>query len=474
MRGRAKPEGDVVAEESSTPDDEFREMLRRFLSNSGADFDPAALAGAAGLPVDPSMLAAMMQQLQSALNRNGQDGIDWSVAGQQATTLAREGMHGVSTREREELDQAATLAGLWLNEVTGLALAGRSPKVLNRSEWAELTLPVWSEIAEPVASSIADALSGLLRDQLPADLPIPLPDPAGLMRSIGGVLFAMQLGQVIGRLSREVVSGGDVGFALTDSDQPILIAQNLNDFAAGLDDVEPDQVQLYLSVRELAHVSLFRHAKWLRLHLLSQIADFARGIEIDVTQIEDLAATFNPEDAEELRELLISGRLIPPRSEQQQAALARIETMLALVDGWVSVVTEEATSRLPRSAAIAEMVNRRRAVGGPAEHAFATLMGLELRPRRLREAAAMWREVGAALGSAGRDALWSHPDLVPTAEDIDDPAALIARLQAPADADQDAFDQSLEALLEGQLPSVGENGEGQEDGDSDEDDASDR
>ena len=144
--------------------------------------------------------------------------------------------------------------------------------------------------------------------------------------------------------------------------------------------------------------------------------------------------------------MLMSGELIPPKSDEQLAALARLETMLALIDGWVDVITAAATVRLPRSAAIAETVRRRRAAGGPAESAFATLVGLELRPRRLREAAAMWRQVTEAVGAEKRDALWFHPDLVPTSEDITDPTALIARITA-GEAPLDDVDRALEDLL---------------------------
>ncbi len=112
----------------------------------------------------------------------------------------------------------------------------------------------------------------------------------------------------------------------------------------------------------------------------------------------------------------------------------------------MDVVTAEATSRLPKSGAIAETVRRRRASGGPAESAFSTLVGLELRPRRLREAAALWQKLSDTLGIAGRDALWSHPDLVPTAEDIDDPSALIARVTSGT-PEPDEVDRALEDLL---------------------------
>jgi hypothetical protein len=73
-------------------------------------------------------------------------------------------------------------------------------------------------------------------------------------------------------------------------------------------------------------------------------------------------------------------------------------------------------------------------------------VGLELRPRRLREAAAMWQAVTDAVGAEKRDDLWSHPDLVPTPADIDDPQALIARLTAGT-PELDDIDRAIEDLL---------------------------
>jgi putative hydrolase len=306
-------------------------------------------------------------------------------------------------------------------------------------------MPVWTQLAEPVAESIADSLTSVLQEQAPEEMKQLLAGASQVMRSVGGTLFAMQLGQVVGQLSTEVVSGGDVGIPLLDDQQAALVPQNVAAFGEGLD-IETDQVQLYLAVRELAHARLFRHARWLRLHLISSIREFAQGIHIDTTRLEELAVDFDPSDPGELRDALASGALIPPKTDEQLAALGRLETTLALIEGWVDVVTAQATARLPRSAAIAETVRRRRAAGGPAESAFSTLVGLELRPRRLREAAAMWSAVTEAVGAEQRDALWSHPDIVPTSTDVDDPQALVARLTASEPAFDDV-DQAIEDLL---------------------------
>ncbi|MGH3322752.1 MAG: zinc-dependent metalloprotease, partial [Streptosporangiaceae bacterium] len=111
----------------------------------------------------------------------------------------------------------------------------------------------------------------------------------------------------------------------------------------------------------------------------------------------------------------------------QQAALRRLETLLALVEGWVdTVVTRATANRMPSATPLAEAVRRRRATGGPAERTLGALVGLELRPRRMREAATLWSRVADVRGIEGRDALWGHPDLLPSADDLDDPDGFAA------------------------------------------------
>jgi putative hydrolase len=432
------------------PEDEILKMLREFLAGN-SEIDPAQLASAAGLPNDPEAVAKLIAQLQTALQHSG-DGVNWDLALEQATTIATHSSVVSLPAERSQLEQALHVASLWLDEATFVSALSAEPRLMSRTEWVAATMPVWTQLAEPVATSIANSLSGVLREQAPEELSSVLDGASQMMRNVGGTLFAMQLGQVVGQLSTEVVSGGDIGIPLLDGSQAALIPQNVLAFGADLD-IPVDQVHLYLAVRELAHARLFRHAKWLRLQLLSSITDFARGIHIDTDRLQELAEDFDPSNPEELRSAMTSGALIPPKSQEQLVALGRLETMLALIEGWVDVVTADATTRLPKSDAIAETVKRRRASGGPAESAFATLVGLELRPRRLREAAAMWRAVTDAVGAEKRDALWSQPDLIPTSDDIDFPAALIARM-TEAEPERDDIDQAIEDLLndEGDRP----------------------
>lgn len=437
-----------MTDEERSGDDEFQELLRNILGGQGV-VDPAMQEQLRAMGVDPAMMQQAMRAMQQAFAAGGDDGIDWTAAKTQALHLANRDGLSIEQGQRRDLDQAFGLAALWLSEATAISDPATAPVALTRGQWVERTLPVWQQLAEPVASSITDALMAALDEQTPEEMKGMIAGAGKVMRTLGGSLFAAQLGHVIGKLSLEVVSGGDVGLPVMPDGEAAILPQNFADFGRDLE-IPEDQLALYLATRELAHARLFRHARWLRLHVISQVTEFARGIHVDTSALEDLASRFDPSQPDELRAALQSGALLPQRTEAQSAALTRLENLLATIEGWVDVVTEDATGRLPDAARIAETVRRRRAAGGPAEDALAALVGLELRPRRLREAAAMWRAVTDAVGTQARDALWDYPDLMPTAEDIDDPAALVSRLEARARGEEparDALDDAIDELL---------------------------
>lgn len=456
--------GDAQDRAGSGDDDfnDLQRLLRDLLSGAGGPLgpgiDPQEFAKAAGLPGDPAALQGLFTAMQAAM-RQPSDEIDWALTRRLAGELA--------ATPTEIVDPAPVLrafpvASLWLDEVTELGPLVDAPRAISRVEWVRQSVDTWISLAEPVAEAISASLTDALTRQLPEELSAAMGGFAPMLRSVGGALFATQLGQIVGKLSHEVAAGGDVGIPLFTGpgrEGGTLIPSGVAAFAEGLDQ-DSEAVTLYLAVRELAHARLFRHAKWLRLHLTTAITDFARGMRLDTSQLEDLARDLDPSDTERIQQLVSSGALIPPKTPEQEAAHARLETMLALIEGWVDVVTSAAVSRLPGADAIGEMVRRRRAAGGPAEHAFGTLVGLELRPRRSREAASVWRLVADRGGLSQRDGLWAHPDVLPTAEELDNPELLLARLgiasDGPAASASDAFDRELAQLLDGDLPPASE------------------
>src|SRR5690606_23076055 len=154
--------------------------------------------------IDPVMMQTLMQQLQGAFAGAGEGGISWELAQRQALHIATQAGLGVTTGQRTDLDQAFALASLWLSEATTISDLASPPQTLTRGGWVEATLPVWQQLAEPVATSIADALTSALSEQAPDDMQGLVQGAGRLMRTVGGSLFASQLGQVVGNLSKEV------------------------------------------------------------------------------------------------------------------------------------------------------------------------------------------------------------------------------------------------------------------------------
>jgi putative hydrolase len=369
-------------------------------------------------PSDPQQMQQLLAQLQQLLASPGAAGpVNWELARQVAASqLSSGGDPAVGSADRTAVGEALRLADLWLDPLSALPSGVQTTAAWNRNEWVYHTLDVWKKLCDPVASRMV----GAMNDLVPPEAQGSMGPMQTMVAALGGALFGGQLGQALGSLAAEVLSAGDIGLPLGPAGTAALVPVNISEYGAGLE-IDAEQVRLYVALREAAHQRLFGHVPWLRGHVLAAVEAYAAGIRVDRDAVEDAMSKFDPADPESMRQLQVEGIFSPESSPEQTAALSRLETALALVEGWVChLVDTAAADRLPDVARLAEAFRRRRAAGGPAEQTFAALVGLELRPRRLREATALWAALTTHRGIDGRDAVWDHPDLLPTEDDFAD------------------------------------------------------
>jgi putative hydrolase len=449
----------------ANPDEpDFEAMLASLLS--GADNPEVANAlSAMGIDKDdPATLGMLGAQLKAMFAGGGPvESFNLELATDVARkTVAAEGDSSVGDAARRQIAEAVHIASLWLDDVTDMTAPNGQVHAWSRAEWVDRTMPMWRGLVEPVASGVGTAVVAALRAQMgqigAGDEPVEIPglpegiSPDALMSQMepmlarmSGSMFGVQVGQAVGALAGDMVSGTEVGLPLVADHGIAMLPANIGAFAEGLE-VDLAEVRLYLAVREAARVRLFADVAWLGPQLVAAVQSYARDISIDTEGIQSAIQSVDPADAEAMQAALSSSLFAPEPSPAQRSALTQLETYLALVEGWVDVVADRATKQhLPHTAALGEAVRRRRASGGPAERVFSQLVGLELRPRRLRDAANLWAALESKGGAAARDGAWAHPDVAPTAADLDDPLGFVDRFTSGGTKDE--MDTALDALL---------------------------
>ena len=408
-----------------------------------------------------AMMAQMQQQIQqhfSALGMNpagfaqSTEALPKNIVRDTAKKfVTAKGSAPIGANDVAKIEEAFSIAELWLDEATFFpqSTAVGNP-AMARTDWVDTTLAGWQVCVEPLAIGLASAITELLnnatgeQDQSEAEraMQIPVGMIATLLRSFIGSLIATQLGQSIGGLASHVTGTHDVGLPLVEPVYPSLIPQNINEWGADLN-IPMDEVRIFHALRESAVARLFAHNPWLVSYIRTSISDYGKGIHIDIDAIQrqaqdafDAAASngenFDPTDAESFTIALNQGIFTPEETPEQRAALTKLETVLALIDGWSEeVVTLAAGERLPNLVALQESLRRRRATSAPAQQLFATMFGLEVSPRLAREAAGFWKAVREVKEIQGRDQIWSG--ILPTSDDLLTPHSYLASIQIPDD-----------------------------------------
>jgi putative hydrolase len=471
-------------------DPELREFLGHIVGPESAGevlsqmrasgMDPRAMLGENGKLPDPVMIQAAMANIRRMMESGGDGPVNEVIAHDVARQAAMQGGDPViSGAQAEQIRSAFRTAELWLDVATDFSPAPVASKAWSRAEWVEATLPTWNRLVAPVAAAMSEALVKVMGPQFePSEFDLPEAEQSGglnesalarmglgglqpqqLLQRLGATAYGIQVGQAAGGLSREVFGVTDLGLPLLAEAGTVMLPNNVDEYAKDLE-ISPEQVREYLAVREAAAARLFSSVPWLRAHLVNLIEQYASQTEIDLRSFEDQLRGVDPSSQEQLGKAMSAGIFAPRATAEQQATLLKLETALALIEGWIEEVTTAATiAHLPQAMALREMLRRRRGAGGPAEQAFQSLVGLDLRPRRSREAAKLFSHVYTAGGVPGRDAVWDHPDLLPGPADLDDPAGYLARRMVQDEEGAD-LDAALQQLLSGGFDNLTPNDEG--------------
>ena len=430
-----------------------------FLPNEGQpDFD-ALLKKFSEMGIDSGALAgakSFFESMQSGASTTDQSLIKVANLREIARKIiTAKGDLPIGNLDQEKLNQSLLLANTWLDtEILFPAAVMPSQSAWSKRDWLDESVIGWQQLIEPLALGMADALGNVITnastslpiefmgstEQSPAQQEAMKLMLARILRGFMGTLIATQLGQGIGMLANSITGANDVAIPLLKSDSGShLIPQNINEWAEGLG-IDQEQVAIYLSLREAAASRLFANSPWLQNYIKDLITAYGKGISIDVESItrqaEEAMASgeIDMNNPQAINLALNAGLFTPQQTPAQELALTRLEMTLALIEGWIDhVISQVAADRMPAFNALIENSRRRRATNAPMQQLFANLLGLEVSPRKMREASAFWSEVKNLRGADGRDKCWEDAAFLPMPDDLSDVKAFLDSVTVPDD-----------------------------------------
>jgi putative hydrolase len=346
--------------------------------------------------------------------------------------------------EARAWDDRLRLAELWVDPATSLPGAGvaLAARPLSRPDWAETVLPGFAPLVEPGARRMTEALG--------SDAATGLPGAGDMVGRLGGLLAGLQAGALVGQLARSVLGQYELAMPPRDPARVLVLPENISAFeqASGL---PSDQLRLWLACHEVAGQRLFAGVGWLRDHLHGVVDDIARETDPDASGLMERLQSLEGGGPDALQELLQGGEgLLGPPSAALQAAVAKLEVLLALTAGYAVVIAGRALDgRLPALEAIEAAVRRRLADPQGPHGLFAQLLRADPERAAAARGERFCREVLAATDIDGLDRVWSHPDFLPSAEELGMPGRWLERVGLVGGEEVD-LDEGLRALLEGE------------------------
>ena len=435
------PDDSENSGENGRPD--FEAMMRQMQEQMKAQFEQ--------LGINPAGFVNPFTTLfsQASQGESSKEGVlSISTARETAKKfVSAQGLKPLGTKDLEVVKNAFEISEVWLNEATAFPAAPTDPTAASRLDWVNETMVGWHKTMEPLAAGLSAAISNLLDQAMtaqagesPEGAP-PIEMITMMLRSFIGTMIATQLGQSIGTLSTTVTGAHDVGLPLLDPARAIVIPENIELWAAELE-IAKSEVFIYHALRESAVARLFANNPWLVSYIQSAVVEYGKGINIDIDAIQRQAQEAFEKAQENMGDgaaqgdaigfALDSGIFTPEESPAQKVALLKLETVLALIDGWTDEVSALAAGdRLPAIEQLRETLRRRRASAAPAQLLFSSMLGLQVSPKLTREASAFWKKIREVKSISERDQIWSG--LLPTADDLLDPEKFLASTSIPDD-----------------------------------------
>lgn len=355
---------------------------------------------------------------------------DWDLAARVAWSVASGPLGGRVSADREtveamcaDLDRIVRTADALARRAAGLGedLAPATAHVLGRRAWIRANLDSLAELTEPVAERLLRRRGN---------------------RVLTRQALAVQIGAVFGYLSTRVLGQYEVfGRGRRDdhgAGRLILVGPNLLELEATLlpeVGVGPEEFRLGVCLHEIAHRLQFEAVPWTRPFLRGLLDEYLDDVDFDPDRVRQVVARLPELLRDPARLLEPQGLMELVLTQRQLGIIRRAQSFMSLLEGHGNVVMDWGAQEAAAAgesaldpSRVREVLNRRRGKG--INQVLQKAMGLSMKAEQYRSGERFILTVEERHGRDVFHRVWDAPANVPTAEEIDDPDAWVARVQA--------------------------------------------
>ena len=190
----------------------------------------------------------------------------------------------------------------------------------------------------------------------------------------------------------------------------------------------PSQFRLWLALHEVTHRLQFTAVPWLRDHFVGLVSELLAPLSGDPMGFAETLRRIATEvraGRSPARDAGVLGMLATP---EQRIALSKISGMMSLLEGHGDVTMDRAgASEVPGAAHFSRVLHERRSNARGLTKLVSKVLGLEAKMRLYAEGERFVESVEATGGPALLARVWEGPEMLPTLDEIRDPAAWVAR-----------------------------------------------
>jgi len=271
----------------------------------------------------------------------------------------------------------------------------------------------------------ADSMRALLDPAFDSLLASRAHEPSAVVTAIGSKVTGAEAGALLSFMATKVL--GQYDLAPAGTPQLMLVAPNLVQVQRDLD-VDAADFRAWVCMHEETHRVQFTANPWLREHLIAQARELAVDLAPDSERLGELTELLTQRLPEVFREgsTGLTGLFTTP---EQREKMADLTAVMSLLEGHADVVMDDVgPAHIPTVAHIRAKFSEKRKGAGAPDRMLRRLLGLEAKLRQYRDGAVFVRGVQKSVGVDGFNAIWTSPQTLPLAREIEDPQAWVRRV----------------------------------------------